>query len=92
MQGILELAGGGERWSAIISSHDLHEIERLIDYVAFLQEGRLIFAEPIATLQARFRQIEITTPDRESIGGRGSAATGRLAVDCIQRPHAALRP
>jgi ABC-2 type transport system ATP-binding protein len=59
VQGILELAGDGERWSAIISSHDLFEIERLIDHVAFLQEGRLAFAEPIAALQARFRQIDV---------------------------------
>jgi ABC-2 type transport system ATP-binding protein len=68
VQGILELAGDGMRWSAIISSHDLFEIERLIDHVAFLQEGRLIFSEPIAALQARFRQIEIVAP------GDGDAA------------------
>jgi ABC-2 type transport system ATP-binding protein len=74
VQGILELAGSGERWSAIISSHDLNEIERLIDHVAFLQEGRLIFSEPIAALQARFRQIEITSPDGEALAPAASAA------------------
>jgi ABC-2 type transport system ATP-binding protein len=74
VQGILELAGG-DRWSAIISSHDLNEIERLIDYVAFLQEGRLIFAEPIAALQARFRQIEITAADGESLAAKLPAPT-----------------
>jgi ABC-2 type transport system ATP-binding protein len=68
VQGILELAGDGTRWSAIISSHDLHEIERLIDHVAFLQDGRLIFSEPIAVLQARFRQIEIVAPGDDGAG------------------------
>jgi ABC-2 type transport system ATP-binding protein len=58
VRGILELAGDGG-WSAIISSHDLQEIERLIDFVAYLEEGRLAFAEPIATLQARFRQVDV---------------------------------
>ncbi len=74
VQGILELAGG-DRWSAIISSHDLGEIERLIDQVAFLQDGRLIFAEPIAALQARFRQIEITAADGKSLDATLPAPT-----------------
>jgi ABC-2 type transport system ATP-binding protein len=75
VQGILELADSGERWSAIISSHDLNEIERLIDHVAFLQNGRLIFAESIAALQARFRQIEIEirTSDGEALVRTASA-------------------
>ncbi len=59
IKGVLELAGE-DGWSAIISSHDLHEIERLIDRVAFLDRGRLTLSESIATLQARFRRVEIT--------------------------------
>jgi len=64
VQGVLELAGEGG-WSAVISSHDLEEIERLIDWVAYLHQGRLAFAESVADLQARFRQIEITSPTME---------------------------
>jgi ABC-2 type transport system ATP-binding protein len=58
VQGVLELAGEGG-WSAVISSHDLEDIERLIDWVGYLHEGRLVFAESITGLQSRFRQIDI---------------------------------
>jgi ABC-2 type transport system ATP-binding protein len=66
VRGILELAGEGG-WSAIISSHDLQEIERLIDFVAYLEEGRLVLAEPIATLQARFRLVDIVAAPGHSL-------------------------
>jgi ABC-type multidrug transport system ATPase subunit len=59
VQGMLELAGEGG-WSAVISSHDLDEIERLIDWVGYLRQGRLAFSESTAALQARFRQIDVT--------------------------------
>ena len=62
VQGVLELAGEGG-WSAVISSHDLEEIERLIDWVGYLRQGRLAFAESVVGLQARFRQIEVVSPD-----------------------------
>jgi ABC-2 type transport system ATP-binding protein len=61
VQGVLELAGEGG-WSAVISSHDLEEIERLIDWVGYLRDGQLAFSESIATLQARFRQIDVSVP------------------------------
>jgi ABC-2 type transport system ATP-binding protein len=61
VQGVLELAGEGG-WSAVISSHDLEEIERLIDWVGYLRAGQLAFSESITGLQARFRQIDITLP------------------------------
>ncbi len=32
-------AEGG--WSAVISSHDLEEIERLVDWVGYLRDGQL---------------------------------------------------
>ncbi len=61
VQGVLELAGEGG-WSAVISSHDLEEIERLIDWVGYLRDGHLAFAESITGLQARFRQIDVSLP------------------------------
>jgi ABC-2 type transport system ATP-binding protein len=61
VQGVLELAGEGG-WSAVISSHDLEEIERLIDWVGFLRDGQLAFAESITGLQARFRYIDVSVP------------------------------
>jgi ABC-2 type transport system ATP-binding protein len=58
VEAVLQLAGD-EGWSGIIASHDLDEIERLVDHVGYLDEGRLLFAKSIADLQAGFRLIDI---------------------------------
>jgi ABC-2 type transport system ATP-binding protein len=60
IRGVLELAGE-ERWSVLISSHDLDEVERLVDTVGFIDAGRLVLMEPLAELHARFRRMEVTT-------------------------------
>jgi ABC-2 type transport system ATP-binding protein len=62
VHGVLERAGE-EQWSVLISSHDLDEVERLVDAVAFLDSGRIVLSEPMATLQGRFRQVEVTRPE-----------------------------
>ena len=59
VHGVLERAGE-EQWSVLISSHDLDEVERLVDTVAFLDAGRIVLSEPMTTLQGRFRQVEVT--------------------------------
>jgi ABC-2 type transport system ATP-binding protein len=46
--------------TVLISSHDIEEVERLADWVGFMNDGRLIFAEPIPSLLDRFRVIEVT--------------------------------
>ena len=82
IHGMLERAGE-ERWSVLISSHDLDEVERLVDAVAFLDGGRIVLSEPMTTLQGRFRQVEITraepgaTPAPEA-SWIGTASTGRV--------------
>ena len=62
IHGVLERAGE-ERWSVLISSHDLDEVERLVDAVALLDGGRVVLWEPMATLQERFRRVEVTVTD-----------------------------
>jgi ABC-2 type transport system ATP-binding protein len=59
VRGVLELAGE-EQWTVVISSHDLDEVERLVDSVAFLDAGRLVLSESFADLHARFRRIDVT--------------------------------
>jgi ABC-2 type transport system ATP-binding protein len=59
VHGVLELAGQ-EQWTVFLSSHDLDEVERLVDTVGFLDGGRLALCEPFANLHARFRRIEVT--------------------------------
>jgi ABC-2 type transport system ATP-binding protein len=50
----------GNAPTVIISSHDLAEIESFATHVAFLHGGSLLFAEPMETLIARFRDVSIT--------------------------------
>jgi ABC-2 type transport system ATP-binding protein len=56
--GLLEVSGD-RPMTAIISSHDIDEVERLADWVGFMREGRLQFAEPVSALLERFRIVEI---------------------------------
>jgi len=50
---------GDRTCTCLISSHDIEDVERLADWVGFLDRGKLLFAEPIASLLARFRLVEI---------------------------------
>jgi ABC-2 type transport system ATP-binding protein len=59
IEGMLELAEQGD-WTLFISSHDLEDIESLVDWIGFLDQGDLQFSEESEKLQARFREIEIT--------------------------------
>ena len=59
VHGVLERAGE-EGWSVLVSSHDLDEVERLVDAVAFLDAGRIVISESMTTLQDRFRRVEVT--------------------------------
>ena len=43
-----------------LSSHDLAEIEGFATHVAFLEAGRLRLSEDMASLTARFREVELT--------------------------------
>jgi len=44
VRGVLELAAQ-ERWTIFISSHDIEEVERLADWVGFINDGRLELVE-----------------------------------------------
>ena len=46
----------------LLSSHDLSEIESFASHVGYLEQGRLLFSEEMASLSARFREVEITLP------------------------------
>lgn len=59
VRGVLERAGE-ERWTVVISSHDLDEVERLVDSVGFIEAGKLLLNEPFSELHARFRRIDVT--------------------------------
>jgi ABC-2 type transport system ATP-binding protein len=43
----------------LISSHDLFEIELLATHIGYLDEGRLLFSEPVVDLRARFNGMSL---------------------------------
>jgi ABC-2 type transport system ATP-binding protein len=57
-QGVLELTGQ-RQWTVFLASHDIDEVERLADWVAMINNGRLLLSESVASLLSRFRQIEV---------------------------------
>jgi ABC-2 type transport system ATP-binding protein len=57
MDGLLGQAGDT---TILISSHELSEIEGVATHVAFLEEGKLLFQEPMNDLNSRFRSIRVT--------------------------------
>jgi len=59
---LLELAGEWPR-TILVSSHDIAEVERLADWVGFIDRGRLMLAERVDSLLARFRRVEVTMDD-----------------------------
>jgi ABC-2 type transport system ATP-binding protein len=45
--------------TVLVSSHDIDEVERLADWVGFMGDGRLQFAERVPALLGRFRLVEV---------------------------------
>ena len=66
IEGMLELAEQSG-WTLFISSHDLAEIENLVDYVGYIHKGRLLFSENLEQLQERFREVEVTLPHAQDL-------------------------
>src|SRR5262245_48581621 len=49
-------------FTCFIASHDIDEIERLATWVGYIDQGRVLFTEPVAALLKRHRLIEVGTP------------------------------
>lgn len=64
IEGLLDRA---EHTTIFLSSHDLAEIESFSSHVGFLENGRLLFQEEMASLTARFREITVTLDHRGSV-------------------------
>jgi ABC-2 type transport system ATP-binding protein len=67
IRALLELTGE-YRWTTLISSHDIDEVERLADAIAFIDKGRIVFTESVQTLieqhQLPLRDIFVTLARR----------------------------
>src|SRR5262245_764929 len=64
VRGILELTGQ-DRWTVLMASHEIDEVERLADWIGVLNKGHLELCESVASLQARFRQVEAWLSEEE---------------------------
>jgi ABC-2 type transport system ATP-binding protein len=62
VRGVLRMADQ-EQWTVLLSSHDMDEVERLADWIGFLDGGALQLAEPAEALLARFRRLEIAAAE-----------------------------
>ncbi|MBN9657485.1 MAG: ABC transporter ATP-binding protein [Acidobacteria bacterium] len=55
--------------TVLLASHDLPEIESFASHVAYLNEGRLEFAEEMGSLTERFREVEVTLEEPAVLPG-----------------------
>jgi ABC-2 type transport system ATP-binding protein len=67
------LAQAGEM-TILVSSHELSEIEGFATDVGFIDEGRMLFQEPLEALQARLRAVRVVL-DRDAVAPAGAPQT-----------------
>ena len=85
--GVLSLADR-DGWSALLTSHEMDDVERLADHVGFLADGALLVEEPMQALLARFRRVEVALADGAAVPASATAVLARLRG---RRPRRALR-
>lgn len=62
--------------TVIVSSHDLHQIERLADHVAILKEGRLLVSRPLDELKEREKRVRVSVSPGAPVEAALRAAPG----------------
>ena len=83
IEGLIERA---PETTIFLSSHDLAEIESFSSHVGYLQQGRLLFSEEIATLSNRFREVTITLASPSPLPANLPAAwLEPQTADCVLR-------
>jgi len=50
-----------ENRSVLISSHDLHDLERITDHIGFLNRGKMLLEGPTADIVNRYRLVDVTS-------------------------------
>lgn len=58
LESMVDLAAAGR--TVFLSSHQIHEVERVADVVAIIKEGRLLVVEPLERLKEQVRRLVIT--------------------------------
>ena len=63
VRGLLDTSGD-HGWTVVVSTHDIAEIEMMVDWVGFLRDGRVDVSAPLEQLRDRYRRVEFTmAPD-----------------------------
>jgi len=66
--------------TVFLSSHDLAEIESFASHVGFLEDGRMLFSEPLEALMGRFREVTVSAASRPE-----TVPTEWLNLEAIER-------
>ena len=61
LESMVDLAAAGR--TVLLSSHQIHEVERVADYVAVLHEGQLVLVERLDDLKDNVRALLVTLDD-----------------------------
>lgn len=78
MDGVLGQAG---ETTLLMSTHELGEVEGVATHVAFLEEGKLLFDEPMEQLHQRFRAVRIVFDHAAHVPQEPSQDWFQLAAD-----------
>jgi ABC-2 type transport system ATP-binding protein len=70
IEGLIENAEGT---TILISSHDMAEIESFASHAGYLENGKMQFSEEMASLSARFREVEVTLGAPSEVPGNWPA-------------------
>lgn len=57
-----------ENRTVLISSHDLHDLERFSDHVGMIHNGKLLLEGPTSDLVERFRMVDCTVTNSRNLG------------------------
>jgi len=98
VRGLLDSAGQ-EGWTVLLCSHDIAEVELVVDWMGLLHDGRMTMSESMESLQSRFKRVEIVdagvSVDRLPRGAmqveRSGARTRFLVSDADETLEARLR-
>jgi ABC-2 type transport system ATP-binding protein len=56
-----------ENRTVLISSHDLHDLERFSDHIGMIHNGNLLLEGPTSDLVERFHMVDCTVPDGQDL-------------------------
>ena len=77
VRGLLDTAGD-HGWTILVSTHDIAEIEMMVDWVGFLRDGRIDVSAPLEQLRERYRRVEFTMAPGASLPASRPASWVRV--------------